>query len=78
MPITINRPAPPKKGGAKPKTLDGIIINEHTRLRVGHVMTMLGIKNSMEIYRRLKAGTLPPPDGKMKNHSYWLIDTLRP
>jgi len=81
MAIVIKRPEPARRKhhtGAKPKSVDALVINEHTRLRVGHLLTLLGVKHSMEIYRRLKAGKLPPPDGKMKNHPYWLIDTIRP
>jgi predicted DNA-binding transcriptional regulator AlpA len=54
-----------------PASLDGL-----ARLRLGHVMALLQISQSTA-YCRLRAGKIPPPDGRDGRRPYWRTETLR-
>ena len=47
-----------------------------TRLRVGHLLSILAISHS-QLYQRLKEGRLPPCDGHDGKRPYWRASTIR-
>lgn len=46
------------------------------RMRVAHLLWYLSISHST-FYKRLKAGQLPPPDGRDGKLPYWNTATVR-
>lgn len=60
------RPAPPI-----------IDINGPGRLRVAHLMALFGIAHST-LYARVRAGEMPPSDGKDGNIPFWFTSTILP
>ncbi len=62
-------------GHTKPRqpTID---IKGPGRLRVAHVMSLLGISHST-IYARMRAGALPQFDGRDGRIPYWRTETIR-
>jgi predicted DNA-binding transcriptional regulator AlpA len=77
MSVTVNRPKKVYDSNTKPRSVASLTLNENTRLRVGHLLTLLDI-SAPTFYRRLKAGKFPQPTGHMKNHPYWSVDAVRP
>lgn len=53
-----------------------IDLNEPGRLRTANVLALLGISHST-LYLRLKAGTVPAPDGRDGRLVYWRTETIR-
>jgi hypothetical protein len=65
-----------KRGGgvkARPVLVD---LHQPGRLRVAHLLTLLGLSAS-EFYRQRKAGKIPPPDGHDGRCPYWNTATAR-
>ena len=83
MAITINResitPASSsgrkKSGHTKPKLLQ-ISLNEPGRLRVAHLLGLVGVSHST-LYSGLKSGRYPAPDGHDGRLPYWNTETVR-
>lgn len=65
-----------KCGKAKPIPFTGDI-NQPGRLRIGNLISMLGVSHS-GLYTRIKSGAVPPPDGKDGKRPYWLTSTIKP
>ena len=78
--VSATKPAevkrrPPRTGSAKPRpvTLD---LSQPGRLRVGHLLTLLGI-SSASLYRLINEGKVPAADGRMGRSPYWNTSTVR-
>ena len=54
-----------------------IAIDQPGRLRFANLMALLGVSHQT-IYTRIKAGTIPPPDGYDGTRPFWYTATLRP
>lgn len=52
-----------------------IDINRPGRLRSAHVLAICAISHS-SLYRRMKEGTFPKPDGVDGNRNYWSTSTV--
>jgi hypothetical protein len=71
-------PAKPKKkynGNTKARPVP-FGIDQPGRLRVGHLLTLLGGICPATFYKRLNAGDVPPPDGR-NPRPYWMTSTIR-
>lgn len=82
MSITINRkaeksaPATKKSNGhtrAKPPLIN---LSEPGRLRVAHVMALLGISHST-LYAGMQSGRYPNVDGRDGKFPYWNTSTIK-
>ena len=52
-------------------------LNILARLRVGNILYLFNISHS-SLYRRIKDGSFPKPDGKDGKRPYWLTSTIKP
>jgi predicted DNA-binding transcriptional regulator AlpA len=52
-------------------------LNGPGRLRVAHLLALLGVSHST-LYSRIKGGHFPPPDGYDGSMPYWKTSTIRP
>jgi hypothetical protein len=64
-----------RNGHAAPKSVQHLDLGGEGRVRVGHLLTLLGISHST-LYVRIKKGTLPAPDGK-DTRPFWNTLTVR-
>jgi predicted DNA-binding transcriptional regulator AlpA len=84
MAITINRkavesaivPAPKKKNGHTRAKAPLIDLSEPGRLRVAHLLALLGVSHST-FYSGTKTGRYPKADGKDGNFPYWKTSTIK-
>lgn len=60
------RPRPPE-----------IDVNGPGRLRVAHVMALLGISHST-LYARIRTGVVPKADGRDGSTPFWYTSSIRP
>jgi predicted DNA-binding transcriptional regulator AlpA len=69
--------APPKKqrGHTAPKA-PIIGLDQPGRLRVAHLLAILGISHAT-LYAGLKTGRYPEPDGRDGKFCYWKTSTIR-
>ena len=51
-------------------------LGDLARVRVGHLMSLLGIAHST-VYERLDSGAIPPPDGHDGRRPFWRVSTVR-
>ena len=63
------------KGHTKPAT-PTISLGQPGRLRVAHLMSLLGVSHST-LYAGIKKSRYPKPDGKDGRMPYWLTETIR-
>lgn len=81
MPIIINRnagksaPAPKKTGHTRAKA-PIVSLSEPGRLRVAHVLALLGVSHST-LYAGVKTGRYPKADGRDGNFPYWNTQTIK-
>jgi predicted DNA-binding transcriptional regulator AlpA len=83
MAITINRkaeksaPAPVnKRNGHTVAKAPLIDLSEPGRLRVAHLLALLGVSHST-FYSGTKSGRYPKADGKDGNFPYWKTSTIK-
>lgn len=84
MPITINRkaegsaiaPTKKKKNGHTRAKAPLIDICEPGRLRVAHVLAILGVSHST-FYAGTKTGRYPKADGRDGNFPFWNTSTIK-
>jgi hypothetical protein len=77
MPVTILKMAQPQarqRGHAKARPAPDL--NLPGRLRIGHLQTLYDVSPST-VYVYLKKGLIPPADGVIAGHQYWLHETIR-
>jgi predicted DNA-binding transcriptional regulator AlpA len=72
MPSTASR----KSGHSKALSTANIDLEQPGRLRTGHLMTLFSVSHST-LYNRIRAGTLPKPDGTDGTRPYWNTQTIR-
>lgn len=81
MPLTFvskTKPEPPPKTRRSGNTRARAVtfdINLPGRLRSGHLQTLYSV-SAVTLYRHLKDGRVPPPDGHDPK-PYWLTSTVR-
>ncbi|HQR02850.1 MAG TPA: hypothetical protein PK974_01935 [Rhodocyclaceae bacterium] len=75
--VPANSPSKPKKvsGHTKPEA-PTISLDQPGRLRVKHVLSVLGISHST-LYAGLKQKRYPQPDGYDGVMPYWMTSTIR-
>jgi hypothetical protein len=74
LPAELTRPKRVRKtGNARPLP----ILDTTQRLRIGHLMTLLGVSSST-VYRRMASGDIPPPDHVIAGHPMWDMATFLP
>lgn len=71
--VNLSTPRRPK-GHVMPKQPE-IDINYPGRLRSAHVLAVCAISHS-SLYRRIKDGTFPKPDGVDGNRNFWSTSTI--
>lgn len=83
MTITINRkaeesaPAPVKRKSGHTRAKAPLVnLSEPGRLRVAHLLALLGVSHST-FYSGTKSGRYPKPDGKDGNFPYWKTSTIK-
>ena len=69
------------KGGGpnnhtKAQPLTNIDLDKPGRLRVGHLMTLFSVSHST-LYKHIKHGQIPAPDGHDGNRPFWRTETIR-
>lgn len=68
-----------RNGHSKARSVNAILLDiDETRLRVGHLMTLLRVSHSA-FYARLHKGLIPSPDGYLAQTKapYWRAATVR-
>ena len=81
MPIKVVRipkstPNKQVRGGhAKPLKVH-LDLSQPGRLRLGHLLTLYSV-SCTTLYKGIKAGTYPPPDGRDGVRPYWNTETIR-
>ena len=60
----------------KAKSLDNIDLEKPGWLRVGHLMTLFSVSHST-LYKHIKHGQVPEPDGRTGKRPYWRTETIR-
>lgn len=54
-----------------------ISLNQPGRLRFANLMALFGISHQT-LYKRMKEGVIPQPDGHDGPHPFWYTATIRP
>lgn len=75
--VEVNPPAPRarRNGNTRPRA-PLIALDQPGRLRVGHLLALLGVTAST-FYERKHAGIYPEPDGKEGRFPYWNTGTVK-
>lgn len=72
-------PSKPSSGGrnhTKARSLENVDLEKPGRLRVGHLMTLFSVSHST-LYKHIKHGQIPTPDGRDGTRPFWLTETVR-
>ena len=75
MALIIERIKSKKSGHTRPKA-PIISLDQPGRLRVAHVLSLLGISHS-HFYSQKRMGRYPQPDGRDGNMPFWNTATLK-
>lgn len=60
----------------KAKSLENVDLEKPGWLRVGHLMTLFSVSHST-LYKHIKHGQIPAPDGHTGKRPYWRTETIR-
>ena len=75
MTVAITRTKAKKSGHTKPKA-PTISLDQPGRLRVAHVLSLLGISHS-HFYAQMRMNRYPKPDGHDGTLPYWNTATMK-